>query len=145
VQGLIFALFGVSSVATILGVNIVTAVFYWSGANLRHSHVWLSYGPLLNRVLVSPAQHQIHHSCAPRHHDKNYGEIFALWDWMFGTLYNPKGYEALEFGVADSNGQRIEQLHPTLRAAYLEPFAASFAALRDNQKDDSDSPAIART
>ncbi len=137
VQGLVFGLFGVSDAVTILGVNIVTAVFFWSGANLRHSHVWVSYGPVLNRIFISPAQHQIHHSCAARHHDTNYGEIFALWDWMFGTLYNPKGFEALEFGVADADGNRIKQLHPTLKDAYLEPFSASFTALAAAREPES--------
>ncbi|MEM8773228.1 MAG: sterol desaturase family protein [Pseudomonadota bacterium] len=141
-QGLIFGLFGVTDFTTILGVNAVTAIFFWSGANLRHSHVWLSYGPVLNRIFISPAQHQIHHSCAPEHHDKNYGEIFALWDWMFGTLYNPSHYEDLQFGVADREGRRIEQLHPTLKAAYLEPFSASYEALR--KKDESARSAIAQ-
>ncbi len=129
VQGLIFAAFGASDLMTILGVNVIYATFYWGGANLRHSHIWLSYGPFWSRIFISPAQHQIHHSCAPEHHDRNYGEIFALWDWMFGTLYTPDAYEDLEFGVAGADGVRIEQPHPTLRDAWLAPFRESGAAL----------------
>ncbi len=124
VQGVVFALFGVSDVVTILGVNAFYAVFHWTGSNLRHSHAWISYGPFWNRIFISPAQHQIHHSCAVRHHDRNYGEVFAVWDWMFGTLYVPQGVEDLEFGVADANGVRIANPHPTLKEAWLEPFRA---------------------
>ncbi|MBY8977179.1 sterol desaturase family protein [Rhodobacteraceae bacterium NNCM2] len=96
------------------------------GGHLRHSHIWLSYGRVLEHVLISPAQHQIHHSCDPKHFDKNFGEIFAIWDWMFGTLYIPDGQETLTFGVADQNGVRLEQPHPTLRAAVFGPFAEAW-------------------
>ena len=36
--------------------------------------------------LMSPAQHQIHHSVEERHHDKNFGTVLSLWDWLGGTL-----------------------------------------------------------
>ena len=129
VQGLMFALFGIADISTILGVNIIYAVFYWSGANLRHSHVWLSYGPFWSRIFISPAQHQIHHSSAPRHHDTNYGELFAFWDQLFGTIYVPDGYEELEFGVAEADGGKVKQPHPTLAASYITPFRECAAAL----------------
>ena len=128
-QGIVIAAFGVSDMLTILGVNVFYAVFHWTGSNLRHSHVWLSYGPFWSKIFISPAQHQIHHSCAVRHHDKNYGEVFALWDWMFGTLYVPKARETLEYGVADSAGNRIEQPHPNLKEAWLQPLRESAEAL----------------
>ena len=133
VQGVVFALFGVTDVMVILGVNAVYAVFHWTGSNLRHSHVWLSYGRFWSHIFISPAQHQIHHSCAPEHHDKNYGEVFALWDWLFGTLYTPDAYEELTFGVADPQGRRLPQAHPSLKEAWLVPFKESAKALRDRE------------
>ena len=134
VQGVIFALFGIVDIALIFGVNAAYAVFSWTGSNLRHSHIWLSYGPVLSRILISPAQHQIHHSCAPEHHDKNYGEVFAFWDWAFGTLYVPKGFEKLEFGVADVSGERLPQPHSTLREAWMVPFSECADAIADAKK-----------
>ncbi|MEM7176225.1 MAG: sterol desaturase family protein [Pseudomonadota bacterium] len=103
--------------------TLVFRAHIFFGGHLRHTHIWLSFGPTLEHVLISPAQHQIHHSCDPKHFDKNYGEIFAIWDWMFGTLYIPDGQEKLEFGLADRNGVRLAQPHPTLRQAILGPFA----------------------
>jgi sterol desaturase/sphingolipid hydroxylase (fatty acid hydroxylase superfamily) len=50
---------------------------------------------------MSPAQHHIHHSVEPKHYDKNFGYILSFWDWIFGTLYVPKGYEKLDFGLSD--------------------------------------------
>ena len=45
---------------TILGANAFLFVFNAVGSNLRHSHIWISYGRFVERLLISPAQHQIH-------------------------------------------------------------------------------------
>ncbi|ABV91991.1 conserved hypothetical protein [Dinoroseobacter shibae DFL 12 = DSM 16493] len=118
---------------TIGGANALYVLFNALGANLRHSHIWLSYGAVLEHVFISPAQHQVHHSVAVEHHDKNYGSIFALWDWAFGTLYIPPRQEALTFGISDAAGKRIAQPHETLGAALLTPFAESIAAARTGE------------
>lgn len=119
---MLFALVGRIDIVTIGTANAGYVLFNFFGANLRHSHIWVSYGRVLEHVLISPAQHQIHHSVDKKHHDRNYGEVFAIWDWMFGTLYVPHGREELSFGVADADGNRLPQPHPTLRAAMIGPF-----------------------
>lgn len=75
--------------------------FVWNalGSNLRHSHIWLSYGPVLERVFISPAQHQLHHSSVPRQHHSNFGSALAVWDWLGGSLVVAKGRERLQFGL----------------------------------------------
>jgi sterol desaturase/sphingolipid hydroxylase (fatty acid hydroxylase superfamily) len=75
--------------------------FVWNllGANLRHSHVWLSYGAILEHIFISPAQHQIHHSIRHHHHDTNFGSALAVWDWLGGSLYVTRGRERLTFGL----------------------------------------------
>jgi len=84
--------------ATIMGVNAARFAFNLFGANLRHSHIWLSFGPL-ERIFISPAQHQIHHSSAPEHHNLNFGSQLSIWDRMGGTLYRTDQYERLNFGL----------------------------------------------
>lgn len=131
VQGLLLGLFvGQIDFTTIAGVNIIRVLFNLAGANLRHSHIWLSFGPLIEHVIISPAQHQIHHSLNPKHYNKNFGEVFALWDWMFGTLYVPRSYEELEFGLSDGTSDRIEQPHVNFRAAMYVPVRDSWLQLR---------------
>ncbi|MDD9905250.1 MAG: sterol desaturase family protein [Rhodospirillaceae bacterium] len=130
-QGLIlFAFIGELSALTIGGANAVYVIFNALGANLRHSHIWLDYGPFLGRVFISPAQHQIHHSRAPEHHNRNYGEVLAIWDWMFGTLYLPQRQEALNFGLSAPSGAPLEQPHGTFREAFIGPFVESARAFR---------------
>ncbi|MBP0483255.1 sterol desaturase family protein [Sagittula salina] len=123
------------SVPLLLGVNVFYLAFNAVTANLRHTHVWLSFGRVLEHVFISPAQHQVHHSSALKHYNKNYGEVLALWDWMFGTLYICEREEALTFGVGDAEGNRIEQPHPTLSAALCLPLKEAAAALRRKPRD----------
>lgn len=130
-QGLVLALIaGKVETAVIASANAVYVLFHATGSNLRHSHIWLRYGTVLEHVLISPAQHQIHHSRNLRHRDKNYGEILAVWDWMFGTLYVPKGKEDLEFGLSDERGRAMPQPHASVSKALLVPFRESWQALR---------------
>jgi sterol desaturase/sphingolipid hydroxylase (fatty acid hydroxylase superfamily) len=98
-------------------VTIGNGLFATFAGNLRHSHVWISYGAMLERIFVSPAMHQIHHSKAPEHWDRNYGEIFAFWDWAFGTLHVSGPFQKLNFGLVEG------EVHRNWRSAMLEPFA----------------------
>lgn len=83
----------------VLGVNVVALAWNIGFANLRHSHVPLGFPRWLSYVLVSPHMHQVHHSVAVEHHDRNFGTALALWDWMFGTLYLPRREERFRFGL----------------------------------------------
>jgi sterol desaturase/sphingolipid hydroxylase (fatty acid hydroxylase superfamily) len=104
ITGVFFYMFGESvDAGLILGVNAGRFIFNIAGANLRHSHVWLSYGQRLEKIFISPAQHQIHHSDNFNHYNKNYGSQFALWDWVFGTLYVTNGREKVTFGLKTKN------------------------------------------
>jgi sterol desaturase/sphingolipid hydroxylase (fatty acid hydroxylase superfamily) len=113
-----------TNVPTIFGLDMAGAMFFLLGHNLHHSHVWVYFGPIIGRVIVSPAQHQIHHSCLPRHLDKNFAEHWAFWDTLFGTLYLPQGRETLKLGLAGYS----EQPHPGVWAANIRPVYDSVAA-----------------
>ena len=104
--------------ATVLGAPVGVFIFYLLGANLRHSQIWLPYPRWLSYVLISPAQHQIHHSNLVHHYDRNFGRIFAFWDWVFGTLYVPDRREPLTFGLSN----REDAEYQSIDALYLLPF-----------------------
>jgi sterol desaturase/sphingolipid hydroxylase (fatty acid hydroxylase superfamily) len=104
--------------SSIAGLNPVFLLFYLSFYHLRHSHFWLPYPPWVSRWLISPAQHQIHHSKNPIHFDKNMGFIFAFWDRMFGTLYVPYGRERLKLGLSHDE----EREFSSVTRLYLLPF-----------------------
>lgn len=86
------------TMTTILGINFFGFTFNLLGANLRHSHVPISFGPV-ERVFISPKQHQIHHSKQVEHFDKNLGVSLSVWDQMFGTYVSSQGVKKLRFGL----------------------------------------------
>ena len=132
-QGVIVYLFGVPGELHLLAMtNMGFTAFAFLASNLRHTHIWLSYGPVLDKLLVSPALHQIHHSRDKKHFDTNYGEVLAIWDWLFGTHYQPREREELRFGIGDEPVQP----HPTLTAAMLEPFAYAWRVIRPYGRED---------
>ncbi len=85
----------------IAGANAVAVIVNLTITNFQHSHIWISFGPTIERFLISPAQHQVHHSTDPAHFNKNFGQALAIWDWMFGTLYLTKRDEQITFGLND--------------------------------------------
>jgi sterol desaturase/sphingolipid hydroxylase (fatty acid hydroxylase superfamily) len=101
----------------ILGVDALGFVFNMSLANLRHSHIPISFGSL-EKWFLSPKQHQIHHSHRQEHFDKNYGVCFALWDRWYGTWLSSRNEKIFRFGLNRGAGD-----FRTLWSAYLGPFA----------------------
>lgn len=87
------------------GVNVLLGAYLLAGFCLQHSHVWLTFGPL-DRFLISPAAHQIHHSRAVNHLDRNFGNMLSIWDRLFGTYVRPRGRERLMFGLDDGTTHR---------------------------------------
>ncbi|MBL7807968.1 MAG: sterol desaturase family protein [Saprospiraceae bacterium] len=41
---------------------------------------WLEY------ILVTPSHHRVHHATNEQYLDKNYGNVFIFWDYIFGTF-----------------------------------------------------------
>ncbi len=111
---------------TLYGLNVVLFLFYFTGYNLRHSHIWLNYPVWLSHILCSPAQHQIHHSADPKHWDRNMGLIFAFWDKMWGTLYVPRGYEKLSYGINKTEPNPFK----SVAEIYYKPFVWFFELVR---------------
>ena len=134
IQGPLQAL-GLAAFYYLYGSNQTALSLIWIGAlfplyylvgSLRHSHIWFSFGPLLEHILSSPAQHQIHHSRAPRHLDTNFSRYFSFLDWIAGTLYVPKGEEEIDFGLAEGADPELSDVW----SLYWVPVKRAFRRLR---------------
>ncbi len=56
--------------------------------NWYHTCFFGELGPL-GKVIVTPAQHRVHHAINEAYIDKNFGALLSIWDHMFGT-YQPE-------------------------------------------------------
>jgi alkylglycerol monooxygenase len=54
---------------------------------------------VLDRILVTPSNHRVHHAQNAAYIDKNYGGILILWDRLFGTFAEERDDDPVVFGV----------------------------------------------
>lgn len=113
-----FVASGKIGIMAFLGVNIFRFFFLALGSNLRHSHVKLTFPKWMELFILSPFQHQIHHSDNPQHYDKNIGSHLAVWDWIFGTLLFSKQVNKIRFGL----GNKENEQHKTLVDNIISPI-----------------------
>ncbi len=134
-QGAVIGMFyyisnGNIDLVTVLGANIFSFCFHLFGSNLRHSHISISYWRWLEMILISPAQHQIHHSIKKQHHDKNFGVTFAFWDLIFKTLVFSKLNQNITFGL--KKGEK--PIETNILGIYFYPIKESFLMIFKNFK-----------
>ncbi len=131
IAGFVFFFGGRVELLSILGANVFLFAFNALGANLRHSHIPIRYGRLIEHFLISPAQHQVHHSAAMRHFDRNFGAVLAIWDLIGGTLYVTRPKERIRFGLSNT-------IRPhSLQALYLTPVTDAWQAVRNSASKGS--------
>jgi sterol desaturase/sphingolipid hydroxylase (fatty acid hydroxylase superfamily) len=88
---------------------------------LAHANVALP--PRLARaiggILVTPGFHRLHHSRDTRECHANYGQVFSLWDRLFGTAVAPKD-DVAQFGVEEFTAPRFQTIHGILLQPVLQ-------------------------
>ncbi|HEY0180028.1 MAG TPA: sterol desaturase family protein [Dokdonella sp.] len=80
--------------------------------NFSHANVRFGFGRVLEKVLVDPKFHRLHHMIVdpdrPRLHDCNYGQVLSIWDVVFGTaLYGePPRPTGVGDPIVDADNER---------------------------------------
>ena len=89
----------------VVGVDPLTYAIYETVFSaetmLHHSNVRLPlrFERLLNRVIVTPRMHGIHHSAVGAETNSNYGVIFPWWDRLHRTLLLNVAQSSIRIGV----------------------------------------------
>lgn len=116
------------TITVIASTNAALFLFLFFGSALGHSNVWISFGKL-EKYIISPAMHQIHHSTTPKHFNKNFGLALTIWDRMFGTAYLTPTYEEIEFGLGVEDKKFL-----TLNNLIFTPFKRSYRKIIRKKK-----------
>ncbi|WP_338408741.1 sterol desaturase family protein [uncultured Flavobacterium sp.] len=53
----------------------------------------------IEKILVTPSHHRVHHAINPEYMDKNHSQIFIIWDKLFGTFQEELDTVPAIFGV----------------------------------------------
>jgi len=54
---------------------------------------------ILEKIIVTPSHHRVHHAINPEYIDKNYSQVFIIWDKLFGTFQEEKKEIAPVYGI----------------------------------------------
>lgn len=53
----------------------------------------------LEKIIVTPSHHRVHHAINPEYIDKNHGQIFIFWDKWFGTFQEELNEVPAVYGI----------------------------------------------
>jgi len=102
-------------------------ILYGAGkvwAFFSHSQKLGNWG-ILEKFMVTPTHHLLHHSCNENNLNKNFGETFLFWDKLFGTFGETK--QELQFGINE----------PVDHNNFSEVVFHEFKQMRDDLKKAS--------
>ncbi len=89
---------------------------------VQHSDLPFDYG-VAGYVVASPRFHRMHHSSERCDHDANYGNIFSIWDYLFGTVsgrYRASSATADECPLGLDRADETEQVNGNWQTALLQ-------------------------
>jgi sterol desaturase/sphingolipid hydroxylase (fatty acid hydroxylase superfamily) len=102
IRGALFALLGIAlgvPPAQFVAVLMLSRLLQ----SVQHANIRLPFGPILERVLVSPSFHRRHHAIGIGHEGHyqgcNFGVLFPWWDMLLRTADFRAGF--VETGIRD--------------------------------------------
>ncbi len=105
------------------GVFVLFLVIFELAVQFQHSN-WrlpLQLERVLNRALVTPRMHGIHHSIVQRETDANWGTVFPWWDVLHRTLRRDVPQGELTIGVPGYRDERELTVGDLLAMPFRRP------------------------
>jgi sterol desaturase/sphingolipid hydroxylase (fatty acid hydroxylase superfamily) len=100
-------------------VIVAFVIFSTCYSHFYHGNIRLNLGPL-KYILVTPQSHRVHHSRELEYRDSNFGAIFSIWDFIFGTQCTNFD-EYPETGITDEAFPQEQKLG--LKSLLLTPLS----------------------
>lgn len=92
---IILALFGIP-----VEIFIATSSIHYLIQFYNHNSL-VKHSGFLEKIMVTPAHHRVHHGKNLQYVDKNYGGTFIFWDKMFGSYQELIKNVPIQYGVKD--------------------------------------------
>ncbi|MBT9187835.1 sterol desaturase family protein [Zobellia russellii] len=119
----VFTLFGVLIVGTPIGIVMLYQSLSLVATQFNHANIKMprKLDEVLSWVIVSPDMHKVHHHYKLPYTDSNYGNIFSIWDRLFGTFMK-FDRESIVYGV-DTFPDEVE--NASIKGLLKQPFHKS--------------------
>ncbi len=119
----VFTLIGVLIIGAPMGIVMLYQSMSLVATQFNHANIslpkkldkWLSY------VIVSPDMHKVHHHFVLPYTDSNYGNIFSVWDRLFGTFMT-MDREKVVYGVDVFPDEKANEQIAALLAQPFQPY-----------------------
>ncbi len=73
-------------------------------AQFWYHTVYIGKLGFLEYIIVTPSHHRVHHAINPEYLDKNHGQIFIVWDKIFGTFQEELPHVPPVYGITRPAG-----------------------------------------
>ncbi len=90
------------------------AIFHHSNINLP-----FLFENFLNKILVTPKMHEIHHSVLSGEMRSNLGTVFSLWDRLFKSHIPISSTQRTEIGLYEDNHKSNDQFLASLKSPFV--------------------------
>lgn len=97
-------LIGISFPAIVLYNVIILPIFFILHSNLKYPK-WIER--IFSPVFATPDFHRVHHSDEQKYTDSNYGDIFSLWDRLFGTFQKVDS-QNIHYGLKEYSDKKTQ-------------------------------------
>ena len=87
------ALLGVPTKVIVITLPIQLFLQFW------YHTTYIKKMGFLEKILVTPSHHRVHHAINPEYMDKNHSQIFIIWDKLFGTFQEELATVPVVFGI----------------------------------------------
>ncbi|MGB5553464.1 MAG: sterol desaturase family protein [Flavobacteriaceae bacterium] len=116
----VFTIFGVFLIGTPIGIVMIYQSLSLVATQFGHANIKLPkrVDDVLSWVIVSPDMHKVHHHYVLPYTDSNYGNIFSIWDRIFGTFMK-MNRETIVYGV-DTFPDEVE--NTSIKGLLKQPF-----------------------
>ncbi len=111
-------------------------------AHLTHANIKMpeAFDKALSYIFVTPYMHKIHHHYQQPLTDTNYGNIFSIWDRIFGTYASVDKIETLVYGIDThmdpKENDRLGNLFAIPFQKYRVPEDVKDAKFMDKEKEE---------
>lgn len=115
-----FTLFGVWIIGIPIGIVMLYQSLSLLATQFGHANIKLpkNIDTALSWVIVSPDMHKVHHHYVLPYTDSNFGNIFSIWDRLFGTFMK-MDRDAIVYGV-DTFPDEVE--NASIKGLLKQPF-----------------------
>lgn len=118
--------------------TLSAAFSQFNHANIRIPH---KLDHVLSYFIVSPDMHKVHHHYTQPLTDTNYGNIFSVWDHLFGTFAYVQDPTSLKYGIDthphESEHNNMKNLLKIPFQEYRAPIGSKFSETSPHPKPEN--------